>query len=251
MPITKKWSLTNKERNYWEEFAPGYEKTRSAEIIEQSLTLLMKKRVFISLTQKGYKSGPTILVGIDNDQLMIDKPIDWPSVGSRMRLSFRDNSKLLNHCFVSLVSATSDTIYAGKPAELYRLQRRSSHRVDTPYGSRVSFSYQGLTSRKFIIKNISAGGMLFCTRRQLRLNGAKLTDITVNIPLAGISSTPNKEDDFRVDLDAGEVVRTCHDKNSDFFCYGLSFLPKPQEEDSLAKYVRFRELELLRTGVQI
>ena len=250
MPIATKKHLAHKKKPYWEDFERGYEKTHSSEIIEQSLTRLMKKRVFISLAQKDYKSGPTVLVGVNQGQILIDKPIDWPDNGPRIRIIFRDKRNLLNQCFVSLISSTRDTIYAHRPTELFRLQRRNNHRVVTPYGSRVSFNYHGLLSRKYIIKDISAGGMLFCTGRQLRLTGAKLTDISVNIPLVGADSESERVKDFLANIRAGEVVRTCRDRYSDLFCYGVSFLPKPTEEDTLAKYVRYRELEMLRAGVQ-
>ncbi len=240
-PIVKKKS--------WEPFSSGYESTRSPEIIDMCLARLTDKGAFISLAQKGYKSGPTVLVGFDQEQLMVDKPVDWPGNKSSIRISFRDSSKLLVHCFVPLISSKDDTLVVRKPMELFRLQRRRAHRVDAPYGSRVSFNYRGLKSKKFIIKNISAGGLLFCARKQLQLTGATISDISVNIPLNSFLRSQEKDSAFQVDISSGEVVRACHDSNSDFFCYGVSFLSKSGEEESVAKYVRFRELELLRTGV--
>ena len=251
MPIVpkKKKGLTPIKKKYWQPFSSGYESTRSPEIINNALAHLAQKGVYITLAQKGYKSGPTVLIGFDKGLMVVEKPLDWPKKASRIRITFRDKSNLLIHCFASLVSSTANTLSVRKPTELFRLQRRKTHRVETPFGSRVSFSYKGLKSRKFIIKNISAGGLLFCVRKQLQLKGAPITDISVNIPLNNTVASPNDEINFQAEIRTGEIVRACQDNNTDFFCYGVSFLSNSGEEESVAKYVRFRELELLRTGV--
>ena len=249
MRVAAKNKKPGVKKKYWEPFSSGYESTRSPELINKCLAWLTNKGVFVTLAQKGYKSGPTVVVGVGQEQMMIDKPVDWPGNDNRIRISFRDSSKLLIHCFVPLISVNTDALVVRKPKEIFRLQRRRAHRVDTPYGSRISFNYKGLKSRKFIIKNISAGGLLFCARKQLQLTGATISDISVNIPLNSILHSQPEDTEFQVDIGAGAIVRACHDNLSDFFCYGVSFLSKSGEEESVAKYVRYRELELLRTGV--
>ena len=227
----------------WLAVENGYDRANSPAIIRQVLKGLKTKRIFINISHKGYQSNNTILVGFNEQYLKLDKPLDWPGKSSLIRVDFKDESKLSHHFKVKVVSATKDTLVTTLPAEVYRLQQRQNYRVDVPRGSVVSFEHQGEKHDGLTIQNISAGGLLFSSKKPLDLDrGATLTAIRMLIPTACGGGVILK-------IRQGEIVRCFHDRELGVFCFGVALEPKGLEEDALVKYVRQREIEILGKGM--
>lgn len=231
----------------WATTADGYQATRSSEIIKQTLAKTIKDRIMVVLLQKEYQSGNCILVDFDDKQLQIDKPRDWPGAFPAIRVVFKDTAKLWNHFSVKILSETKDTLYTTLPTQLFQLQRRSNFRVDTPQGSKISFSHKKTLCNDFIPLDISANGIKIGTKKKhpIRKN-AIITTISITIPDSG-------QEDGAVTLRCaqGKIVRGFADKQLQLVCYGVQLEPTTKEEDSLIKYVRQRELDMLRKGMKL
>ncbi|MDH3394410.1 MAG: PilZ domain-containing protein [Desulfobulbaceae bacterium] len=229
----------------WNAEDSGYDSTKSPEIITQTLNMLKSKRLFLILIHKGYQSGSTILVGHNDRQLQIDKPVDWPGTETIIRVVFKDAAKLWNHFTVKVLGVKDDLLYTSRPTKLSRLQRRSHFRVETPRESTVSFTYHDNTFSGLELLDISAGGMQACTKSRLPLTGEgdAINNISIYLPpTANIAET-------HLTIQKGTVVRALRNEEQHSHCYGVTFDYSQNEEELLLKYVRQRELEMLRSGL--
>jgi len=229
----------------WVSDESGYEKTRSREIIGQTLDRLKNNRMLITLYHKDYQSGSTVLVDF-GEQLVIDRPKDWPDNISRVRVVFKDEGRLWNFFQVAVRSVSSDYVYTDVPVELFLLQRRDNYRVDVPSGSQVTFSHQGKNHVALRLENISAGGMLITLKGQVLRPGDLLTDLYISLP-GGEREGLGKPTELKIGK--AEVARTLRGDNHIHILFGIKFLLTPVEEDRVQRYVRSRELELLKKGV--
>ncbi len=231
----------------WQSDESGYDITSSPEIIQQTLTMLKSKRMFLILLHKGYQSGSTVLVNRTDRHLLIDKPVDWPGKETVIRVVFRDPAKLWNHFTVKVVGVKEDLLYTTLPLKLFRLQRRAHFRVETPRDSRVSFLHKGIPCAELEVFDISAGGMQACSPHRLPLTGERdpITNITIDLPAS------MDVGDTTLSIRKGEVVRIAHNEEKNYYCYGITFSYTQNEEELLLRYVRQRELELLRSGLSI
>jgi len=232
----------------------GYEITESAEIIKHTLATLQKKRRFVILLHKGYQSSNTVLVGFSDRQVAIDKPVDWPSQVKRIRVAFRDESRVWNHFTVAVESVNENTITTSFPAELFRLQRRSHFRIDVPPGATVSFRLKGQTYGGLEVRNVSVGGVMVCLKKgRLFLANQDLpkeiSEICLLLPSAtGGLSGAGGEDQELVEVQSGQIVRTFSSQDGRETFFGIRFFSKANEERKLMQYVRQREIEILRRG---
>lgn len=228
----------------WQAEESGYDSTKSPEIIAQTLNMLKNKRLFIILIHKGYQSGSTILVDHNPRHLQIDKPLDWPGTETVVRIVFKDAAKLWNHFTVKVLGVKEDLLYTSRPTKLSRLQRRSHFRVEAPRDSTTSFTYHDNTFNSLELIDISAGGMQACTKSRLPLTGEgdAINNITIYLPpTANIAET-------HLTIQKGTVVRVLRNEQR-AHCYGVTFDYSQNEEELLLKYVRQRELEMLRSGL--
>lgn len=237
----------------WVQGEGGYEVTRARKILLLALENLKKERGSITLVQKGYQSGNTMLVDFDDNRLLIDKPRDWPGGITRVRAIFRDNAKLWNHFVANIFQTDKDTLYARFPEEMYLLQRRAHYRVDAPRGSQVTFTYEGQKMKGFFVQDVSSGGMLIFTsmRRNIVLYRNKtIRDIVLNLAIHD-SSSQGTGPLLQLQIPEGEVVRGFRNEQLKLIYSGIKFSCTSLEEETLLKYVRQRELALLRKGSQI
>ena len=239
-PLEKKgWILLNN----------GYEQTHSPEIIDKIISRITKKRIPVFLAHKKTKLGFSFIFEKKLERLSIDKPKECPEGLDKLRVIFKDEARLAHQFNCPIISSSEDAFFAKLPTVLYRLQRRSSFRVDAPQGSYVSFKANNKLITGIPIKNISASGMLFCCKKDHQLNDSVLDDITLAMPV-------RESDDLLTDwelkrVERGKVVRFFQNRTSGVTCFGVNFTPQANEEDELVKYVRQRELELLRKGIFI
>ncbi|MDH3359316.1 MAG: PilZ domain-containing protein [Desulfobulbaceae bacterium] len=236
---------TLKIQQGWHPEKSGYDVTTSPEMIAQTLATLKLKRMFLVLIHKRYQSTGTILVDYSKNYLQIDKPVDWPGTETVIRVVFKDAAKLWNHFTVKVLGVKDDLLHTSRPSKLYRLQRRAHFRVETPRDSTASFSYQGTTYSDLELIDISAGGMQACSKKQLPLSGDNITvnNITLYVPPTTDIAETNLE------ILKGEVVRIHRNEEQHSSCYGITFEYSQNEEELLLKYVRQRELEMLRSGL--
>lgn len=231
----------------WAPAKNGYERTQSPVIISKTVTRLKEKRIPVYLAFNKTKLGFSFIFEKTANSLSIDKPSGCPENISEVRVIFKDNAKLANQFTSRIISSSADTLVTAMPETIFRLQRRSSFRIDVPRGSYVSFKVNDQLVTGIPIKNISATGMLFCCRKNYQLHDSILDSISLAMPV-------RESNDILTDwelrkIDQGKVVRFFHDKSNGSSCFGVNFDPKPKEENDLVQYVRQRELELLRKGI--
>ena len=229
----------------WQPEESGYDVTKSVKIIDSILTVLQKKRSFIVVIHKGYQSAGTILVDHSQKHLRIDKPVDWPGTETVIRVVFKDAAKLWNHFTVKVLGVKDDLLYTSRPSKLFRLQRRAHFRVATPRDSTVSFTYKGTTFANLELADISAGGIQALSKKKLPLPGNKDAISNINLYLPATVDIP----ETTLDIQTGTVVRANRDEETHCSSYGITFEYIQNEEELLLRYVRQRELELLRSGL--
>lgn len=231
---------------HWTGDDSGYEKTRSTPVINHLLKHLKNQRTPLTIVTDGYQAGPTVLIEITDEKLVLDKPAGWPgkaTVKSRknhqLRVIFRDAARKWNHFDVKVVGNDLDTLYLSVPQTLYRLERRAHYRVSVPSGSSISFSYENARYEKGILNDISAGGMLVSIPDKIQVESKQLKDIDITLP------TP--EDDIQnIHIGRGEIVRYKHDMVSKRAAIGVAFEVTGKEEEVLLHIVRQQELSLLQ-----
>lgn len=230
----------------WQEIGADYESSESREHIDLAVAQLVARHLPVFLVGKGYQSGPTILIGTNDQVLFIDKPRDWQSC-QKIRIIFKDEAKLSNHFNVRILSESEDTLQSSLPGEIFRLQRRSRYRVDVPHGCHVSFRNNDNLHTGLTVKNVSAMGMLFLSKKPVALPRRAIQDIALSIPEKENGNLLGGWQQKTVSQ--GEVVRTFHDRQLGLVYYGVAFKIKRKEEDELTRYIRQRERELLLKGL--
>lgn len=230
----------------WLDIGAGYESSTSSELIDQTIARLVSEHAPVFLASNGHQAGPTILLDVNDRGLLIDKPRDWRPC-QKVRVIFKDKARLTNHFDVQIQFASADTLQSSQPGEIFRLQRRTRYRVDVPSGCHVSFRSNTNLHSGLTLKNISATGMLFCSKRPMAFPRTEIQDIALSIPAAEgdniLTGWQQKK------ISQGEIVRTFDDRQLGVFCYGVAFRSKRKEEDELTRYIRQRERELILKGV--
>lgn len=230
----------------WLDIGAGYESSASSERIERTLAWLVTEHLPIFLAGRGYQSGPAILIGATDQGLLIDRPRDW-SPCPKIRIIFKDKARLTHHFDVRILSESLDTLRSSRPQEMFRLQRRARYRVDAPPGCHVSFRSANTLHTGLTLKNISATGMLFFSKKPMSLLRNTIQDIALSIPAGDEENILTGWQQKKISL--GDVVRTYHDRQMGIVCYGVAFRSKRKEEDELARYIRQRERELILKGL--
>ena len=227
----------------------GYETTQSRTFILQVLERLKKNRTFLTLYHKGYQSGSTVLLDY-GEQLVIDRPHNWPAELQEVRVSFRDEAKLWNHFKVRVLSVSHTAVYTERPQELFQLQRRADYRIDVPRGSRATFLVKEQRVHAMGVENISVGGMLIRMKDPLLFCGDPITDIRLTLPVGGEGGEQAQAREYRsLAVGKAQVARTYTDRELHQVLFGIKFLSTAAETEELHHYVRHRERELLQKGV--
>ena len=243
----------NRKRTHqhWTEDDSGYEKTDSTPVINHLLKHLKNNRTPLTIVTNGYQAGPTVLIDIAGEKLLLDKPVDWPGKATertrknlQLRVIFRDAAHKWNHFDVKVVGNDINTLFVSRPQTLYRLERRAHYRVTAPNGAKISFSCDNTRYEKGILNDISAGGMLFSMPETLQGEGKQLDDIDITLPTAA-------EDEIEyIRIKKGEIVRCKHDIVSKRAAIGVAFEVTGKEEENLLQVVRQQELSQLQKQKQ-
>lgn len=234
----------------WVSMDGGYEVTRSLNIIRKALTHVKDGHVIINLICKGYQSGGTVLFDFDENVIFIDKPKDWTPDSPKFRVVFRNEAKVWMHFVTKVIKVTDDALHCLLPRELCMLQRRSHYRVLLPGESRVSFVYND-EQCEFDVQDLSVGGLLMYSKFDCGIlqNGNRLKDINLSIPCQ--DKIPGVEEGFfTLGIAEGEVVREfVQEQHPILFCFGVRFYLSETDEEKVLRYVRQRELQVLRKGL--
>lgn len=235
--------------NGWVEHQAGYEHTRSERIIRHMMNWLQKNRLFVTVLHKGYQSGGTLVINADDKTITLDKPRDWPGSHTAVRVVFRNQTKLWCHFSGEITVATVDTLQLKFPEELFMLQRRQHYRINVPAGSSVTFLYNQKKC-KLNVADLSAGGMLLQSKDITGLPQPRHTIKNISLTIPSDDKVAGAENGLlRFQVKEAEVARLFRNETSRTFCLGVIFSLTPAEEERIMKYIRQRELALLRKGV--
>ncbi|MGV1100960.1 flagellar brake protein [Thiovibrio sp. JS02] len=238
-------SKGGKVSGLWVTLENGAQATESRKLIRMALDRLRGKRELVTLAHKGYQSPRTVIIGYDEEEMEIDRPLDWPGSHPVIHLLFKDESQVWNQIRVRVLRAEGNSIFTEFPSRLIRLQRRSNYRVGVPNGSTATFMYNNERFQGFQVVDISANGVLVCVDGDQPLEiGGKVFDLALFFPGAGTGLTAGTY----INIRKAKVMRTARDDNKKY-CYGIFFELSQNEEELLLQYVRQRERELLRKGL--
>lgn len=244
-PPEKKASVNT----HWVEHPAGYEYTKSKHIIKHTLNWLKDKQSFITLVHREYQSRLTFIVDYTEEKVLIDKPKDWPGTHNIIRIAFRNSANLWCHFSGKVIAESTETLYLTFPVELYMLQRRAYFRINLPEGSKASFTHNGKKC-KLIVKDLSAGGMLICDTDNIDPpeKGKTINNISIIIPKEDTEKGQESRT-LRFRIKAGEIVRSRVNELAHSSYLGIQFISAGPEEERIMKYIRQRELAILRKGV--
>jgi c-di-GMP-binding flagellar brake protein YcgR len=232
----------------WLEAENGHECSSDSTFIIQTLKEIKKSHKFVILLHKGYQSGNTVIASVDNKNLSIGCPADWPGTAKKIRVLFRDAGRVWNYFTAPIISKSKDTLKISFPTELFRMQRRAYYRVQMSSECKASFVCHGDQFENLTVNDLSVGGMLFCLPHVgsgVSFNDAEsLTQIVITVP-----DGENDDDGFlNIAVSQGFVARSFELENG-AKCLGIKFNLQGTEEKELLKFVRQNELASLRKGV--
>lgn len=228
----------------------GYEVTQSRGIIRKNIEYIKKRRGIVNLICKGYQSGSTLIFDFDEQSVFIDKPKDWSPDNNKFRVAFRNEAMVWMHFVTTVQDITDDALQCALPQELFMLQRRSHYRVLLPTASRVTFTYNK-EHYEFDVKDVSVGGMLIYSTMdtEIHQHGSHLKDVILSVPCH--DKIPGAENGIlTITVAEAEVMREfVRRQHPLLYCFGIRFCLSRPEEEKLLRYVRQRELEGLRKGL--
>lgn len=235
-----------KTAGLWTILENGAQATESPELIRAALDRLRANREMVTLAHRGYESAKTVIVDYSGQELEVDRPPDWPGTHENIFILFKDESLVWNHMQVKILRSTAGGLFTGFPSRLVRIQRRANYRVNVPRGSTALFRHEDIPYRNVEVANISATGVLLKDEKNLPIGaGDALVEMLFFFP--GLES--GLEDGTRIAVRRARVVRTCRDDYKKY-CFGIVFELTASEEKVLLHYVRQRERELLRKGLE-
>lgn len=249
MKFIRRKSDSSNKISGWQLDKDGFEKTYSAAFVSEAITRLLKDRILLSLASKDYQSSITMLTDFDQKQLVFAKPEEWPDTQSFIRVIFKDAEKMWSHFDVNVLHVTRESLIATKPKTLFRLQRRDHYRMLTPRGSFASFVFAGKKYEGFYAHDISAGGMMLCTKKRPSLtSGDVISELSITLPAIEHNSDffPG-EHVFHIPM--AKVIHVYQNEQIHFLRFGLGFMINKQIEEDIVKHIRQLELETLRKWI--
>ncbi|NOX25613.1 MAG: hypothetical protein GXP59_05785, partial [Deltaproteobacteria bacterium] len=178
----------------------------------------------------------------------IDLPVDWPGGSGKIRVLFRDDSKVWNYFTTKIISKSKNTLKIAFPAELFRMQRRAYFRVHMPSKCRASMISRGEKFTDLEVDNLSLGGMLVYMPHDQHTesfgDAEPLTDITIILP----TGEADEMEVLNISVSKGLIVRVLEMEN-DRKAFGVQFNLQKTEEKALMQFVRRSELANIRKGV--
>ena len=203
-------------------------------VIEKTLNVIRNDHVMLVLASvDGHRYGNTILINSDDDTLSIDKPIDFDEETiSDFRIYFKDISSVWSFFEVKVLSDCPYNLCATYPENLYRLQRRRRHRVETPVGARTVFWIKDTIHNGGFVKDLSASGMMICTGSadEKFEENSIINDIAVAFPQHHTSEKLDDEDRVVLPvINKGRIVRSFRETETDHVCHGVAFCGDDKE----------------------
>ncbi len=232
----------------WVEAENGYEHTTSQELIRQTMVALINKYRYLVLLHKGYQSGHTVLVEIDDRGLLIDRPPDWPGSHKKVKVLFRDNAKVWNYFTAKIITESKDTLKAGFPTELFRMQRRVHFRVLVSNECTASFVKNDARFSNLKVVDLSVGGMMVCLPGTENCESLNDEDVVSDIAISHPNQAGDVSEPIVLQISQGVVVRSLISENGQE-CKGVKFILRGVEEEKLMRFVRQRELDDIRKGL--
>lgn len=198
------------------------------ELITKALENIRGERCLLVLAAAdGSRYGNTILLKFDDENLSIDKPIDFDDTGiSSCRVYFRDIVGVWCFFEIELIKDCPFSLCAAFPDALHRLYKRLYNRVNVPAGTRVLFRHGDNLRGDCMVTDISASGMLICaaiTEDKIADN-AEVSDIALVLPR--VPSSGEAEGDVPLALplvSKGRIVRSFGEQETDLIYHGISF----------------------------
>ena len=225
----------------WQIAISDYARCDDRNIIELALDEIKKEHVMLVLTSpSGNRYGNTILINVDDEMLTIDRPncFDEETVSS-FRIYYRDITEVWSFFEVEVINDSPHSLCATYPEVLYRLQRRSSHRVDVPSSTRAVFWQGDEIHNGGEVRNISSAGMLLCTEGKEKkfAENTNIHDIAIALPLSESAVEYDGEGSAVLPVVArGRIVRSFHEEGTGKMCHGVSF---SDDNDVIAEIEKF------------
>ena len=221
----------------WEPWEGGYEVNRDPLYIEALLKEVKEAAYWVIFVSGNFRSGPTLLLHITDEQLIFDYPRPWLSGLVSARVVYRDAGNIEHFFRVEILkeSKKDKYIYTTKPKAVYRLQRRMYYRVPTPPGSKALFKW-GEKELLGEVKDISAGGLAMIKPNLKVPEREILTEGRLDLLL---SSTRRFGP---IEIPKAEVVRC--EVSPKAVILGIKFHINDKKREEIIRYVIQREIEM-------
>jgi len=254
----------------WTTSDRGHEVSRSPEVIGRLMDHLMAERIMLFLHHQGYSSSGTMLLENSDGHIVLDMPQDWPGTERSIRVDFNGPEGLRYYFYGDVGAASKDTIVLPLPKEVFRMQLRHFFRVELPSGSVVSFLHKKNNYENLSVRDMSAGGMKITSKERLDFEKFDLiSKIVIIIPAPSLQpakprslverqkmAVQQKKGEAqqaapprRLDVKSAKLVHISFDTLQKVYGYGVQFRLDSRDQERLQKFVRTRELEMLRQGV--
>ncbi|QJA06196.1 PilZ domain-containing protein [Thermosulfurimonas marina] len=227
----------------WQPWEGGYEVNRDPAHIQILLREIQEAGYWVVFVSGGFRSGPTLLLHMDEERLVFDYPRPWVSGLATARVIYRDASNIEYFFRVRILGEDRNEkyIFTTRPTEIFRLERRMYYRVPTPPGSRAVFKWKEKEISGDIV-NISAGGLalirpsLKVPEREILTEGRLELMLSATRPF-GVIEIPR-----------AEVVR--HQETPEGLLLGIKFHIPERKRQELMRYLIRREIELRKAKTQ-
>ncbi len=221
----------------WEPWEGGYEVNRNPAHIEALLQELKEAAYWVILVSGAFRSGPTLLLHITEEELIFDYPRPWLSGLTTARVIYRDASNIEHFFRVEILREDPNEkyIHTTKPKAIYRLERRMYYRVPVPSGSRASFKWKEEEISGEVV-NVSAGGLALMRPNKKIPEREMLTEGRLELMVSATRRFPP------IEIPQAEVVR--YQETPDGLLMGLKFHINEKKREEIIRYVIQREIEM-------
>ena len=251
MIITVKHLKDPAAQKGWVQIDNQYEFTTNKEVILKEVKKLVADRVWIEIRLKGYKSTPTLVISVNEDELEIDKPRDWPGAQD-ITLIYRHVVGPWHFLQAKVKGVSKQAIWTYLPYAFVILERREHFRISAGSGSKIRVVFrQGKKERSIIgeVIDISLGGVSFWVESKGDIPLPSIRSMVDLVELELKLDASTKWKDGKIILTKAEVVRVddIRQTKGTKKRIALKFHSPIKEIDQLWPYIRQRELLLLRT----
>ncbi len=255
----KKNALSDKG---WVFYGDDVKFTSNRKLIAEEVERIYKKRIWIEMRFPGYKSAPTLIMSVKEDEIELERPSDWNQEQEVVLLQYRAPREPWHSIKTRLKKASGDSLFFYFP-EIYAVsERRSYFRVETPAGSTAKIMLKkqssSTTSRKRarhkffmgIIKDISVGGISIYPQK---MPGVILPASHIFVGPLELDLKINEKKTWPLmEIKKAEVVRLSETMLNDkkILEMAFKFHMNRSEEENLVNYIRQRELAIIKSGVE-